>query len=159
MRITTRTLGYTTADGLTLQSYLCLPEEAPNGLFSGACWLPRMVGLDDHAKTRPSAWPTGYAALAMDLYGEARLADEAARANEWMMEALSDPAVLTERTHLAQQALASVQQISPAEHRGHRLLLRRQSGARYGTARRRLKAVVSFHGNMLDRPCPHWKVW
>ena len=30
MRITTRTLSYTTADGLTLQSYLCLPEEAPN---------------------------------------------------------------------------------------------------------------------------------
>ena len=49
MRITTRTLSYTTADGLTLQSYLCLPEEAPNEL-SGVLVAPEWWGLSDHAK-------------------------------------------------------------------------------------------------------------
>ena len=113
MRITTRTLSYTTADGLTLQSYLCLPEEAPNEL-SGVLVAPEWWGLSEHAKHAAERLAeAGYAALAMDLYGEARLTDKAAQANEWMMEVLSDPTVLTERTHLAQQALASVPQTSP----------------------------------------------
>ena len=148
MRITTRTLSYTTADGLTLQSYLCLPEEAPNEL-SGVLVAPEWWGLSDHAKHAAERLAeAGYAALAMDLYGEARLTDEAAQANEWMMEALSDPAVLTERTHLAQQALASVQQISPLSTAaigfcfGGKVVL---DMARRGAD---LKAVVSFHGNL-----------
>lgn len=49
MSVVTRTVNYTTADGVTLQSYLCLPEQAPDEL-SGVLVAPEWWGLSEHVK-------------------------------------------------------------------------------------------------------------
>ncbi len=57
MAIITRTISYTTADGVALQSYLCLPEQAADEL-SGVYWLrPNGGGRANTPSVRPSGWP------------------------------------------------------------------------------------------------------
>ncbi|WP_373823468.1 dienelactone hydrolase family protein [Neisseria dentiae] len=153
MSITTRTVEYTTAGGLTLKSYLCLPEHAVDSL-SGILVAPEWWGLSEHAKRAAERLAEqGYAALAMDLYGGARLTDDAAQANAWMTEALADPAVLTERTRLGLKALAAQPEVDGNRIGaigfcfGGRVVL---DMARRGDD---LKAVTSFHG-ILATPEP-----
>ncbi|UOO81990.1 dienelactone hydrolase family protein [Uruburuella testudinis] len=148
MSVITRTLSYTTADGLTLQSHLCLPEQAADEL-SGVLVAPEWWGLSEHAKRAAERLAeAGYAALAMDLYGDACLTDDAAQANEWMTAVLADPAILVERTDLAFHALTAQSQINPHSIGaigfcfGGKVVL---DMARRGAD---LKAVTSFHGNL-----------
>lgn len=156
MSVITRTLSYTTADGLTLQSHLCLPEQAADEL-SGVLVAPEWWGLSEHAKRAAERLAeAGYAALAMDLYGDACLTDDAAQANEWMTAVLADPAILVERTDLAFHALTAQSQINPHSIGaigfcfGGKVVL---DMARRGAD---LKAVTSFHGN-LTPPYRHKK--
>lgn len=153
MPITTRTVEYATAGGLTLQSSLCLPENT-SGNLPGILVAPEWWGLSEHAKHAAERLAEqGYAALAMDLYGGARLTDDAAQANAWMTEALADPAVLAERTRLGLQALAAQPEVDGSRLGaigfcfGGRVVL---DMARRGDD---LKAVASFHG-ILATPEP-----
>ncbi|MDO5073755.1 MAG: dienelactone hydrolase family protein [Neisseria animaloris] len=146
MSFTTRTVNYTTADGLNLQGYLCLPEQAVNDL-SGVLVAPEWWGMSDHAKQAAEKLASeGYAAMVMDLYGEGRLTDEAAQANEWMTGVLSDPVILAERTKLAFHTLAAQPEVNPHSIGaigfcfGGKVVL---DMARRGED---LKAVTSFHG-------------
>ena len=107
MAVTTHILEYRTANGLNLKSTLYLPVQAVGGL-SGVLVAPEWWGVSEHAKSAAERLAEqGYAALVMDLYGDARLTDDAAQANEWMTEVLSDPAALPERTRLGFEALAA----------------------------------------------------
>lgn len=148
MAIITRNIRYTTADGITLQSYLCLPEQAADEL-SGVLVAPEWWGLSEHAKRSAERLAeAGYAALAMDLYGDARLTDDASQANEWMTATLAAPEILAERTDLAFKALAQEPQVNPLSIGaigfcfGGKVVL---DMARRGAD---LKAVASFHGNL-----------
>ncbi|MBF0803151.1 MULTISPECIES: dienelactone hydrolase family protein [unclassified Neisseria] len=153
MPITARTVEYTTAEGLTLQSYLCLPQQPESGL-AGVLVAPEWWGLSGHAKRAAERLAEqGYAAMAMDLYGDARLTDDAAQANEWMSAALADPATLVGRTRLGLQALAAQPEVDGSRIGaigfcfGGRVVL---DMARRGED---LKAVASFHG-ILATPEP-----
>ncbi|UOO77122.1 dienelactone hydrolase family protein [Neisseria sp. Dent CA1/247] len=146
MTVTAHTLEYRTENGLTLKSTLYLPAQAVSGL-SGVLVAPEWWGITEHAKNAAKRLAEqGYAALAMDLYGDARLTDDAAQANEWMTAVLSDPAALPERTRLGFEALAARPEVNP--HRigavgfcfGGKVVL---DMARRGDD---LKAVTSFHG-------------
>ena len=111
--IITRTLTYTTADGVTLESYLCLPVQTSLEL-SGVLVAPEWWGLSDFAKQSAERLAeAGYAALAMDLYGNARLTDDAQQAQTWMEEVLSSPLTLAERTELALKALSTQEEVNP----------------------------------------------
>ena len=146
MAVTTHILEYRTANGLNLKSTLYLPAQAVGGL-SGVLVAPEWWGVSKHAKSAAERLAEqGYAALVMDLYGDARLTDDAAQANEWMTAVLSDPAALPERTRLGFEALAARPEVNP--HRigaigfcfGGKVVL---DMARRGDD---LKAVTSFHG-------------
>lgn len=146
MTVTAHTVEYRTANGLNLKSTLYLPTQAVDGL-SGILVAPEWWGVTEHAKNAAKRLAEeGYAAMAMDLYGDARLTDDAAQANEWMTEVLSDLTALPERTRLALEALAARPEVNP--HRigaigfcfGGRVVL---DMARRGD---NLKAVTSFHG-------------
>ncbi len=148
MAIITRTISYTTADGVALQSYLCLPEQAADEL-SGVLVAPEWWGQSEHAKRSAERLAeAGYAALVMDLYGDARLTDDAAQANEWMTAVLADAEILAERTDLAFKALALEPQVNALSIGaigfcfGGKVVL---DMARRGAD---LKAVASFHGNL-----------
>lgn len=146
MTVTAHTVEYRTANGLNLKSTLYLPTQAVDGL-SGILVAPEWWGVTEHAKNAAKRLAEeGYAAMAMDLYGDARLTDDAAQANEWMTEVLSDLTALPERTRLALETLAARPEVNP--HRigaigfcfGGRVVL---DMARRGD---NLKAVTSFHG-------------
>lgn len=153
MTVTAHTVEYRTANGLNLKSTLYLPTQAVDGL-SGILVAPEWWGVTEHAKNAAKRLAEeGYAAMAMDLYGDARLTDDAAQANEWMTEVLSDLTALPERTRLALETLAARPEVNP--HRigaigfcfGGRVVL---DMARRGD---NLKAVTSFHG-ILGTPTP-----
>lgn len=144
--IITRTLTYTTADGVTLESYLCLPVQTSLEL-SGVLVAPEWWGLSDFAKQSAERLAeAGYAALAMDLYGNARLTDDAQQAQTWMEEVLSSPLTLAERTELALKALSTQEEVNPLSvgaigfYFGGKVVL---DMARRGV---HLIAVASFHG-------------
>lgn len=146
MSVITRTIEYTAADGTVFKGQLYLPNQTVQDL-SGVLVAPEWWGLSEHAKhSAERLAEEGYAALAMDLYGEARLTDDAAQANEWMTQTLSDPTILAERTQLAYDALAAQPEVNPHSIGvigfcfGGRVAL---DMARRGMD---LKAVTSFHG-------------
>lgn len=153
MSITTRTIEYTTSDGITLKSHFACPVDTPNEL-SGILVAPEWWGLSEHAKKSAERLAeAGYAALAMDLYGDAQLTDEASVAAANMNALLEAPEKLDERTRLALETL----QAQPAVNAlnigaigfcfGGRVVL---DMARRGVP---LKAVASFHG-LLETTTP-----
>lgn len=110
---------------------------------------PEWWGLSGHAKEAAEKLAqAGYAALAMDLYGEAKLTDDAAVANEHMSFLLNNPEKLHEHTRLALQALQSHPSVEAGRTGaagfcfGGKVVL---DMARRGEP---LKGVVSFHGNL-----------
>lgn len=147
-RILTRTLAYADSSGTVLESHFCLPEQAPAGL-SGILVAPEWWGLSAHAKhSAERLAEAGYAALAVDLYGGAKLTDDAALANENMTYLLENPAVLNERTQLALTQLQAQPEVEKLNIGavgfcfGGKVVL---DMARRGLP---LKAVASFHGNL-----------
>lgn len=143
-----RTLAYTAHDGTVLKSRLCLPQHAVSGL-SAVLIFPEWWGMSEHAKhSAERLAQAGYAAMTVDLYGEALLTDDASIANENRNALLADPLTLIERTNLALQAVKNLPEVN--ENRiaaigfcfGGKVAL---DMARRGAD---LKAVCSFHGNL-----------
>lgn len=144
----TRTISYTAKDGTVSKSRLCLPQHSVDGL-SGVLVFPEWWGMSEHAKHSAERLArAGYAAMTVDLYGDAVLTDDAALANEKMNALLADPQILAERTDLALQAVKNLPEVN--ENRiaaigfcfGGKVAL---DMARRGAD---LKAVCSFHGNL-----------
>ncbi|WP_107688179.1 dienelactone hydrolase family protein [Neisseria wadsworthii] len=146
MTIQTRTLSYTDSQGVTLKSHLCLPKQAVDGL-SGVLVAPEWWGLSEHAKRSAERLAeAGYAALAIDLYGDALLTDKADVANQNMTYLLEHPEILNERTDLALAQLQNLPEVAKMNVGaigfcfGGKVVL---DMARRGLP---LKAVTSFHG-------------
>ena len=148
MSITTRTIEYTTSDGITLKSHFACPADAPHEL-SGILVAPEWWGLSEHAKkSAEQLAEAGYAALVMDLYGDAQLTDEASVAAANMTALLEAPEKLNERTRLALETLQAQPEVNALNLGaigfcfGGKVVL---DMARRGEP---LKAVTSFHGNL-----------
>lgn len=146
----TQTLRYTDAAGNTFHSHLCLPEHAET--TAAVLVFPEWWGLSEHAKhSAERLAQAGYAALAVDLYGNGVLTTEAAQAAEWMQQVLADPATLRERTDLALAQLTAVTSVDAARTAaigfcfGGRVAL---DMARRGAA---IRAAASFHGNLIPQ--------
>lgn len=146
--IITQTLSYTDSQGVTLQSHFCYPSDATQAV-PAVLVAPEWWGLSEHAKhSAERLAAAGYAALAMDLYGNALLTDNGSIANDNMMYLLNHPEVLAERTRLAREALQAQTQVNRHQMAaigfcfGGKVVL---DMARRGEA---LQAVCSFHGNL-----------
>ena len=93
LAINTRTLHYTAADGTRLHSYLALPADT-NQQVAAVLITPEWWGLTDYPMRRADALAElGYAALAIDVYGEGKTTTDAKQAYEWMMQMLSNVCV------------------------------------------------------------------
>lgn len=159
MSITTRTLRYTTSDGITLESHFAAPADAA-GQLPGILVAPEWWGLSQHAKNSAETLArAGYAALAIDLYGQAMLTDDAGVASAHMNALLEAPDKLQERTRLALAALQEQAEVQADRLGaigycfGGRVVL---DMARRGEP---LQAVTSFHGLLAtDTPAVVGKV-
>ncbi|MBP2279863.1 dienelactone hydrolase [Psychrobacter sp. PL15] len=149
MSIKTFELISTTENGIQLISYVALPENvADNKPVAGVLVAPEWWGLAEHSKNITERLAeAGYAAVAMDIYGEGKLTSDAAMANMWMEQVLEDQDMLMARCRLIlndfsdQLAVDSDKLAAIGYCFGGKIVL---DMAREGMP---LKAVATFHGN------------
>ena len=102
MSIKTFELISTTENGVQLISYVALPENASaDNPATGILVAPEWWGVVEHPKSVTERLAeAGYAAVAMDVYGEGKLTTDAAMANMWMEQVLADQDMLMARCQL-----------------------------------------------------------
>lgn len=149
MSIKTFELISTTENNVQLISYVALPENASDdNPVAGILVAPEWWGVVEHPKSVVERLAeAGYAAVAMDVYGEGKLTSDAAQANMWMEQVLEDPDILMACCRLIlndfsdQLAVDSENLGAIGFCFGGKIVL---DMAREGMP---LKAVATFHGN------------
>lgn len=149
MSIKTYELISTTENGVELISYIALPEDASaDNPVAGIMVAPEWWGVVDYPKSVTERLAkAGYAAIAMDVYGEGKLTADAAMANMWMTQVLEDQDMLMDRCRLILNDFSDQLAVDKDNLGaigfcfGGKIVL---DMARVGMP---LKAVASFHGN------------
>ena len=116
---------------------------------------PAFMGLDDHARGRADrlAAELGYAALAVDVYGNGRLANNQAEAVGLMRPFVDDPASLRRRMRAGLAALRRQPQVDPARVAAIGFCFGGRAAIELARDGADVLAVVSFHGT-LDTKVP-----
>lgn len=146
-QITTREIQYHVADGTVFIGYLALPkttDKVPGVLVSPEWW-----GRNEYTEQRARELATqGYAALAIDMYGEKKSTTDATQASEWMMETFKAPNIIVDRANAALHTLAQLPEVQSNRlaaigfcYGGKVALDLARSGAP-------LRAVITFHANL-----------
>lgn len=151
MSITTYELMSMTTDGVQLKSYVAIPSQENSDTsteFAGVLVAPEWWGVVEHPKAvTEKLAELGFAAVAMDIYGEGKLTTDAAQANEWMTQMLADQDALMARcqlilTDFVKQPTVDADKIGVLGYCfGGKIAL---DMAREGMD---IKAVATFHGN------------
>lgn len=149
MTIKTYELSSTSAEGVELLSYVALPAEASDDSpIPGILVAPEWWGVVEHPKqVTERLAKAGFAAVAMDVYGEGKLTTDAAQANEWMTQMLADQDKLMARCQLILNDFSDQMAVDGDKLGaigfcfGGKIAL---DMAREGMP---LKAVATFHGN------------
>lgn len=145
------TVSYT-ADGVTMNSFVVY-DEAKEGARPAVIVVPEWWGLNDYSKSRAKQLAgLGYIAMAIDVYGNGKTADNPDSAKVYAMPFYSNPQMTKARFDAALAKLQSYTQTDKARvaaigycFGGAQVL----NLARMGED---LKGVVSFHGNLLGVP-------
>lgn len=145
--IKTREIQYTAKDGSTLVGYFAAPESTTP--VAGVIVSPEWWGRNEYTEQRARELAEhGYAALAIDMYGNKKVTTEASQANEWMTETFQDPTTIVTRASAALETLAAQDEVDSENlgaigfcYGGKVILDLARSGAP-------LKAVVTFHANL-----------
>jgi len=153
MSIKTLELVSTTENGVELNSYVALPEKATDDSpVPGILVAPEWWGVVDHPKSVVERLAkAGYAAVAMDVYGEGKLTTDAAMANMWMEQVLADQNMLMDRCRLILNDFGDQLGVNGDNLGaigfcfGGKVVL---DMAREGMP---LKAVATFHGNLAPK--------
>lgn len=155
MNISTHNLPYQTQDGTTFHNRLYLPSNLQQPV-AGILVFPEWWGLSEHIlHSAERLSHAGYAALAVDLYGNGLLTDQASEANKHMTDLVSHPEKLIERTELALNTLRNNESVNPKRIAaigfcfGGRVTL---DMARRGTD---INAAISFHGILATETPAH----
>ena len=149
MSIKTFELISTTENNVELISYVALPKNAADDKpVPGILVAPEWWGVVDHPKSVVERLAkAGYAAVAMDVYGEGKLTTDAAMANMWMEQVLEDQDMLMDRCRLILNDFSDQMTVDGDNLAaigfcfGGKVVL---DMAREGMP---LKAVATFHGN------------
>ncbi|WP_130803856.1 dienelactone hydrolase family protein [Acinetobacter ihumii] len=148
--ISTREIHYTAKDGSSLIGYFAAPiSETP---VAGVIVAPEWWGRTEYTEQRARELAEqGYAALAIDMYGDKKVTDAASQANEWMTQTFQDPDTIVTRANAGLETLAAQPEVNPEQLAaigfcyGGKVVL---DLARSGAA---LKAVASFHGTLTPK--------
>ncbi len=144
LAIKTREIQYIAADGTTLSGYFAAPEHGTP--VAGVIVAPEWWGRNEYTEQRARELAEhGYAALAIDMYGEKKVTTTASQAQAWMMQTLEQPNTLVDRATAALATLAAQPEVNPMQlaaigfcYGGKVVLDLARAGAN-------LKAVVTFH--------------
>lgn len=140
------------AGSVTARAFLALPQE--EGTYPGVLVVHEWWGLNDYARTRARMLAEeGYAALAVDMYGDGRTADNPTDATALMLEVRNRPSEQTARFRAAMKFLQGQEEVDREKigavgycfFGGNTVL----QMARNGTVG--LDGVASFHGRLTVR--------
>ncbi len=144
MSIQTREIQYTAADGSNLSAYFAAPTQqtATAGIIVAPEWWGRNEYTEQRARELAEQ---GYAALAIDMYGDKKVTTDAKQAYEWMMQTFEHSDTLVIRATAALETLAKQPEVDATRlaaigfcYGGKVVLDLARSGAD-------LKAVATFH--------------
>ena len=145
--IQTREMQYTAQDEQTLIGYFAAPENAQ--AVAGVLVAPEWWGRNEYTEQRARELAEqGYAALAIDMYGDKKVTTTSDQAYEWMMQTFEQPNTIVDRATAALNTLAAQQEVD-AERIG-------AIGFCYGgkvvldlaRSNAPVKAVATFHANL-----------
>lgn len=148
--ITTREIEYTAHDGKKLIGFFAIPVNETNlvGILVG----PEFWGRDEYAiKRAKQLAERGYAAFAIDMYGDKKTTTDAKEATALMQETFAKPNTLLDRANAALNILKKQPEVDPQKlaaigfcYGGKIALELARSGAP-------LQVVASFHGNLTPQ--------
>ena len=150
LKIKTREIEYTSADGAKLIGYFATPETASP--VAGIIVAPEWWGRNEYTKQRARELAEhGYAALAIDMYGDKKVTTLVSEASAWMMQTFEDSETIVTRasaglTTLAQQPEVNADKLGAIGfcYGGKVILDLARSGAN-------LRAVATFHAVLTPK--------
>ena len=148
--IQTREIQYNAADGQRLVGYFAAPSsQTPH---AGIIVAPEWWGRNEYTEQRARELAEhGYAALAIDMYGDKNVTTDAKQAYEWMMQSFADADTIVNRAKAGLDTLAAQPEVNPTQlaaigfcYGGKVVLDLARSGAP-------LKAVATFHATLAPK--------
>ena len=148
--IQTREIQYNAADGQRLVGYFAAPSsQTPH---AGIIVAPEWWGRNEYTEQRARELAEhGYAALAIDMYGDKNVTTDAKQAYEWMMQTFADADTIVNRAKAGLDTLAAQPEVNPDQlaaigfcYGGKVVLDLARSGAP-------LKAVATFHATLAPK--------
>ncbi|MDA0775955.1 MAG: dienelactone hydrolase family protein [Proteobacteria bacterium] len=148
--IQTREIQYNAADGQRLVGYFAAPSsQTPH---AGIIVAPEWWGRNEYTEQRARELAEhGYAALAIDMYGDKNVTTDAKQAYEWMMQTFADADTIVNRAKAGLDTLAAQPEVNADQlaaigfcYGGKVVLDLARSGAP-------LKAVATFHATLTPK--------
>ena len=145
--IQTREIEYHAADGTRLIGYYAAPTSGQ--ALAAVLVAPEWWGRTDYTEQRARELAEhGYAALAIDMYGDKKVTTAASQAYEWMMATFDAANTVVDRAQAGLSTLAAQLEVDGGKlaaigfcYGGKVVLDLARAGAD-------LKAVATFHGNL-----------
>jgi len=149
--IKTREIQYTAQDGSTLIGYFAAPEtDAP---VAGVIVAPEWWGRNDYTEQRARELAEhGYAALAIDMYGDKKVTTSSDQAYQWMMQTFEDPDTIVNRAKAALDTLATQDEVNPEKLAAIGFCYGGKVALDLARSNAPLKAVATFHATCTRRP-------
>ena len=148
--IQTREIQYNAADGQRLVGYFAAPSsQTPH---AGIIVAPEWWGRNEYTEQRARELAEhGYAALAIDMYGDKNVTTDAKQAYEWMMQTFADADTIVNRAKAGLDTLAAQPEVNADQlaaigfcYGGKVVLDLARSGAPF-------KAVATFHATLAPK--------
>ena len=148
--IQTREIQYTAADGSQLIGYFAAPQNA--SAVAGVIVAPEWWGRNSYTEQRARELAEqGYAAFAIDMYGNKNVTTDAQQANTWMTATFAQADTIDIRSKAALDTLAAQPEVDASRlaaigfcYGGKVVLDLARSGAD-------VKAVTTFHANLSPK--------
>ena len=144
LTIKTREIQYQAQDGTTLIGYFAAPESTQP--LAGVIVAPEWWGRNEYTEQRARELAEhGYAAFAIDMYGDKKVTTDVPQASEWMTQTFQNPNTIVERAAAGLATLVAQPEVDASRlaaigfcYGGKVVLDLARTGAD-------LKAVVTFH--------------
>ncbi|WP_314296038.1 dienelactone hydrolase family protein [Acinetobacter schindleri] len=148
--IKTREIQYTAQDGSQLIGYFAAPEsDTP---VPGVIVAPEWWGRNDYTEQRARELAEhGYAALAIDMYGDKKVTTASNQAYEWMMQTFEDPDTIVNRATAALNTLAAQDEVDADKLAAIGFCYGGKVTLDLARSNAPLQAVATFHANLSPK--------
>ncbi|MDP1444387.1 dienelactone hydrolase family protein [Acinetobacter schindleri] len=148
--IKTREIQYTAQDGSQLIGYFAAPEsDTP---VPGVIVAPEWWGRNDYTEQRARELAEhGYAALAIDMYGDKKVTTASNQAYEWMMQTFEDPDTIVNRATAALNTLAAQDEVNADKLAAIGFCYGGKVALDLARSNAPLQAVATFHANLSPK--------